>query len=88
MSKYHEIKELRVLLLKKEKDILICKTLKTPLLSNIEINEIIQVKVNKPSINKAFDCNDFWENSILYLLDIQMDKDDFFYPKIIVLEPE
>ncbi len=88
MSKYHEIKELRVLLLKKEKDILICKTLKTPLLSNIEINEIIQVKVNKPSINKAFDCNDFWENSILYLLDIQMDKDDFFYPKIIVLEPD
>ena len=88
MSKYHEIKELRVLLLKKEKDILICKTLKTPLLSNIEINEIIQVKVNKPGINKAFDCNDFWENSILYLLDIQMDKDDFFYPKIIVLEPD
>lgn len=81
MSKYHEIKELRVLLLKKEKDILICKTLKTPLLSNIEINEIIQVKVNKPSINKAFDCNDFWENSILYLLDIQMDKDDFFIQK-------
>lgn len=73
----------QVLEIDKDKNILICQ-------SEALYNEAISVKYNIPSVNDLFDetITRIWIGAQLNLIDVKIDKENCYIPKMIVLEPD
>jgi DNA replication ATP-dependent helicase Dna2 len=51
--------------------------------------ELVTVQIMENGTNEIItSCKDFWEGALLYLIDIEVDANAVFHPKIIVLEPD
>lgn len=51
--------------------------------------KLVTVQILENGVNQIItSCKDFWVGAILYLVDIEIDANEIFHPKIIVLEPD
>ena len=51
--------------------------------------KLVTVQIMEKGVNQIItSCKDFWVGAILYLVDIEIDANEIFHPKIIVLEPD
>ena len=54
-----------------------------------EIEDNIEVRINQLNVNHEFNCiGDFWIGAQLFLINIDIDEYNIYYPKIIILEPD
>lgn len=52
-------------------------------------DKLVTVQILESGVNEAItSCKDFWLGATLYLVDIAIDANEVFHPKIIVLEPD
>ena len=52
-------------------------------------DKLVTVKIRETGVNEIItSCENFWEGALLYLINIDIDANEVFHPKIIVLEPD
>jgi DNA replication ATP-dependent helicase Dna2 len=52
-------------------------------------DKLVTIEILETDVNEAItSCKDFWVGAVLYLVDIAIDANEVFHPKIIVLEPD
>lgn len=82
-SKFTRLDKLRAEIIQIDGDIIICET---------EINEsedYVKVRINEEDVNGTFSSvTDFWKGAQIYLVNIQVDENEIFHPKFIILEPD
>lgn len=75
--------KLRVELIEKQGDYLICDT------EDNDGEDYIRVSINESDVNSVFkSVDDFWIGAQLYLVNIEIDAKDIYHPKFIILEPD
>jgi DNA replication ATP-dependent helicase Dna2 len=77
------IDKLRVEIIEKQNDLLVCET------DGNEGEAYIRVKINETDVNSNFgSVKDFWNGAQLYLVNIEIDENEIYHPKFIILEPD
>src|SRR5690606_16638789 len=75
--------KLRVELIEKQGDYLICDT------EDNDGEDYIRVSINESDVNSVFkSVDDFWIGAQLYLVNIEIDDKEIYHPKFIILEPD
>lgn len=81
-KKSTKIKLMRVEVVRIENDFLICDS------EENEGGELIQVAINDSRYNLLFVVTEKWIGAQLNLLNVEVDENEIFYPKFLILEPD
>lgn len=75
--------KIRVEIIEIQKDILICET------EENEGEDYIRVSLNEADVNSNFkSVKDFWVGAQLFLVNIEIDENEIYHSKFIILEPD
>ncbi|ASV78482.1 AAA domain-containing protein [Elizabethkingia anophelis] len=86
------LSEVKVSIVEKRENHLVCHidvlSVKEPAFE-FAPDKLVTVQILEDGINDVItSCKDFWAGAVLYLVDIDIDANEVFHPKIIVLEPD
>lgn len=87
-----QLSEVKVSIVEKRENHLVCHidvlSIKEPTFE-FAPDKLVTIQILEAGVNEAItSCKDFWVGAVLYLVDIDIDANEVFHPKIIVLEPD
>lgn len=85
------LSEAKVCIVEKRENHLVCQIDPLSVKEKYEFapDKLITIQIFESGVNDAMtSCNNFWVGALLYLIDIEIDSNEVFHPKIIVLEPD